>query len=65
LDRSSKVTIIPSHFKEKRELISSGFDFKDFMPRKLPKTMNKLQKEKARKVFLDNLDKVQNYDELA
>jgi hypothetical protein len=59
------VTIIPSKFKEKRELTGSGFDFKDFMPTRLPKTMNKLQKEKARKVFLDNLDKIHEYDEVS
>lgn len=65
LDRSSKVTIIPSKFREKRKLVGSGFDFDDFLPKRLPKTMNRLQKEKARKVFLENLDKVHDYEEVS
>lgn len=58
------MTIIPSEFKEKRTLVPSGFDFNDFIPQKLPKTMNRVQREKARQVFLENLDKAQDYDEL-
>lgn len=65
LDRGSRLVLIPKGLKDKRTLISSGFDLeKDFLPDKLPKTMNQVQKERAKREFLNRLDNLDDYDNL-
>ena len=65
LDRGSRLVIIPKELKEKRTLISSGFDLhKDFLPQTLPKRMNQVQKERAKREFLSRLDNLDDYDNL-